>query len=388
MNIDITNEELKKKAKEKIQQKYFGQKLNEGVLLLSYTNDISIEGGIKLLLDNVENLIQNYGLQIIITGKMSLNGQKYKEYLESIESLLKKYPYNFFAPKKDYLTDNILINYGSDFGLILSTIEVGNVIQHDYFISGTPVIAYKIGGIKDTVTEYNVMDKKGNGILFDNIENNNFISAIIKAVKLFNNRLEYEQCRSNAFNSTKDVMDVARAWATEFYRLKGKIFFDNKEVEKETLEFHKNLEEKTNQFDSEMANYNDKIYIFNYDTSNEEQNININNNKKKTNINKNESENISENEDEEDIFLNISFIYEVEKGKKYNLIQISGSWDNWKEKTELKYDPLNNRWKCIKSLPKGKKFLYKYLLDGNWTVNKKERIETQGDIVNNMVKIA
>ena len=172
-------------------------------------------------------------------------------------------------------------------------------------------------------------------------------------------------------------MDVARAWATEFYRLKGKIFFDNKEVEKETLEFNKNLEEKTKQFDSEMANYNDKNYIFNYDTGDEDKNMNKNN--------KNESE--KEDEGEEDIFLNITFIYEVEKGKKYNLIQISGSWDNWKEKTELKYDPLNNRWKCIKSLPKGKKFLYKYLLDGNWTVNKKERMETQGDIINNMVKI-
>jgi len=33
------------------------------------------------------------------------------------------------------------------------------------------------------------MDKKGNGILYDNIEYNNFISAIIRAVKLFNNKL-------------------------------------------------------------------------------------------------------------------------------------------------------------------------------------------------------
>ena len=171
---------------------------------------------------------------------MNLTGQKYKEYIENIESLSKKYPYNFYATKKDYTTDNILINYGSDFGLILSKIETGNAIQHDYFISGTPVIAYKIGGIQDTVIEYNIMDKKGNGILFDNIENNNFIAVIIRAVKLFNNKLEYEQCRLNAFNTTKDVMDVARAWATEFYRLKGKIFFDNKEVEKETLEFNKN----------------------------------------------------------------------------------------------------------------------------------------------------
>ena len=314
---------------------------------------------------------------------MNLTGQKYKEYIENIESLSKKYPYNFYATKKDYTTDNILINYGSDFGLILSKIETGNAIQHDYFISGTPVIAYKIGGIQDTVIEYNIMDKKGNGILFDNIENNNFIAAIIRAVKLFNNKLEYEQCRLNAFNTTKDVMDVARAWATEFYRLKGKIFFDNKEVEKETLEFNKNLEEKTTQFDSEMSRYNDSEYIFNYDTGDNNDNV-----KNKNSKSKNESENISENEDEEDIYLDISFIYEVEKGKKYNMVQISGSWDNWKEKIELKYDPLNNRWKCIKSLPKGKKFLYKYLLDGNWTVNKNERTESQGDIMNNMVKIA
>ena len=133
-----------------------------------------------------------------------------------------------------------------------------------------------------------------------------------------------------------------------------------------------------------MSKYNDDNYIFNYDTSNEDNNI-----KNKNNKNLNESEITSDNEeDEEDIYLNISFIYEVEKGKKYNMVQISGSWDNWKEKNELKYDPLNNRWKCIKSLPKGKKFLYKYLLDGNWAVNKKERMETQGDNINNMVKIA
>ena len=383
INIDILNDEFKKKAKEKIQQKYFGQKLNEGVLLLNYSNEISAEGGINLILDNAENLITNYGLQILISGKINLSGQKYKEYSESIDALSKKYPSNFFAPKKDYLTDNILINYGCDFGLILSNIETGNVIQHDYFASGTPVIAYKIGGIRDTVSEYNIMDKKGSGILYDNIEHNNFISAIIRAVKLFNNKLEYEQCRQNAYNSAKDVMDVARAWATEFYRLKGKIFFDNKKKKKETLEFNKSLEQKTKMFDSEMSKYNDKNYIFNYDTGfNNNSSTNIT-----TNINT-QSENVSENEDEEDIYLNISFIYEVEKGKKYNLVQISGSWDNWKEKSELKYDPLNNRWRCIKSLPKGKKFLYKHLLDGNWTVNKNEKMETQVDIVNNMIRIA
>ena len=50
-------------------------------------------------------------------------------------------------------------------------------------------------------------------------------------------------------------------------------------------------------FDSEMSKYNDKNYIFDYDTGF------INNSSKKitTNINT-KNENVSENEDEEDIF--------------------------------------------------------------------------------------
>ena len=122
-------------------------------------------------------------------------------------------------------------------------------------------------------------------------------------------------------------MDIARAWATEFYRLKGKIFFDNNEVKKEILEFNKNLEEKTQQFNDEMANYNDKNYISNYDTSdrNEGKNNSSKANKISINVenidtNKNESETMSDNEDKEEILLNISFIYDVEKGKKYNLV--------------------------------------------------------------------
>ena len=75
-------------------------------------------------------------------------------------SPIKKYPSNFFAPKKEYLTENILINYGCDFGLILSNIENGNLIQHDYFASGAPVITYKIGGIQDTVINITLWTRK------------------------------------------------------------------------------------------------------------------------------------------------------------------------------------------------------------------------------------
>ena len=107
MNIDINNKEYKKRAKEKIQEKYFGQKMNESALLLNYSNEISTEGGIYLILEKAETYIQNYGLQILISGKIYLSGRKFKEYTKTIDVLTKKYPYNFLAQKKDYTSDKI-----------------------------------------------------------------------------------------------------------------------------------------------------------------------------------------------------------------------------------------------------------------------------------------
>ena len=79
--------------------------------------------------------------------------------LRILKILLKeKYPYSFWAEPNKYFDDGIKINKGSDFGLMPSLFEPGGIVQHEFFIAGAPVIAFRTGGLKDTVFEFNYED--------------------------------------------------------------------------------------------------------------------------------------------------------------------------------------------------------------------------------------
>jgi hypothetical protein len=47
--------------------------------------------------------------------------------------------------------------------------------------------------------------------------------AIDRAVNLFRNKEKYEMCRKIASQSAVDVLDVAREWNKEFFRLRNKV---------------------------------------------------------------------------------------------------------------------------------------------------------------------
>ena len=42
----------------------------------------------------------------------------------------------------------------ADFGLMPSAFEPGGIVQHEFFVGATPVVAFKTGGLKDSVIEF------------------------------------------------------------------------------------------------------------------------------------------------------------------------------------------------------------------------------------------
>ncbi len=68
---------------------------------------------------------------------------------------------------KTYINiDGPLINCGADFGLMPSKFEPGGIVQHEFFVASTPVIAFRTGGLKDTVFEYIPKTKVKNAKIF------------------------------------------------------------------------------------------------------------------------------------------------------------------------------------------------------------------------------
>ena len=83
---------------------------------------------------------------------------------------------------------------------------------------------------------------------------------------------------------------------------------------------------------------------------------------------------------------NITFSYKFNNRNPKNVF-ISGSFDNWKEKHPLTYNQTMGKWACTLKLKKGK-YLYKYIIDGNWEINPNELSERGNDgITNNVINV-
>lgn len=267
-----------------------------------------------------------------------------------------------------------------------SLFEPGGIVQHEFFIAGTPVIAFKTGGLKDTVFEYNWDNNMGNGISFDNYTSSALKDAILRGINLFNNKEKYYKCRENAFNSAIDVADVSKAWCREFYRLKGKIFHDiNKANEDINLdELKKVLEEEVDNSYSiidKLKNLGTGTHLYMV---------------KKTEIEQLISKSFSKleylksilppNEDKDKLY-EILFEYNSNDNKKINTVQLCGSFENWQVRHPLHYDPESGKWKTKLKLKKGV-YNYKYIVDGEWMINpfKQTCTEKEGQ-VNNLLMV-
>lgn len=73
--------------------------------------------------------------------------------------------------------DGSLVNLGADFGLMPSLFEPSGVVQQEFFAGGTPVIAFKTGGLKDTVFEWDSQTNTGNGFTFEAHAHGDFVQV-------------------------------------------------------------------------------------------------------------------------------------------------------------------------------------------------------------------
>jgi len=106
-------------------------------------------------------------------------------------NLKNKYPHQFWAAPDEFFSDGALVNRGTDFGLMPSAFEPGGIVQHEFFVGKTPVIAFRTGGLKDSVIEFKWDSEEGSGFSFDNYNHNDFTSAIERAINTYKNKEKY-----------------------------------------------------------------------------------------------------------------------------------------------------------------------------------------------------
>lgn len=223
-------------AKRVVQEKYFGYS-DPNKCLFFFLGRIVEQKGVHLIAEMFEaiNAELSGACQFVVGGQAAPDDHGYGQSVSGkLLDLKHRFGALFWADPRAFFNDGVLCSHGADFVLVPSLFEPSGIVQQEAFASGTPVVAFKTGGLADTVFEYDRQQKTGNGCLFWAHRHDDYKQAIIRAVGLFKDKETYYKLRENAYKSTLSTETVARAWSREFARLFHRVF--DEEYERQLTE--------------------------------------------------------------------------------------------------------------------------------------------------------
>jgi starch synthase len=178
-NYDFHKTHRKRSNKEHLQKK-FGLPVNQDAPLLCTTSRVTFQKGFELILAALDSLMQ-LDLQFIIIG----SGEK--NYISNLQKIEKKYPQKLVVipsheQNQKYET---LVYAGADMFLLPSHHEPCGINQLIAMRYGCVPIVRKVGGLHDTVENFNPKSRKGTGFTFDDFDADSFSRTINTALACF-----------------------------------------------------------------------------------------------------------------------------------------------------------------------------------------------------------
>lgn len=377
-------------AKKYLQQKYFGfGDLDDSIPMFSFVGRITAQKGVHLILDVAEHIIckYNHKVQFLVGGPANHSEQYAAGCANRMWHLRNKFPHCFWAAPDEFFYDGALVNRGSDFGLMPSVFEPGGIVQHEFFVGSTPVVAYKTGGLKDSVIEYNWDSEEGSGYTFESHTPGDLIFAMERAIGTFHNKPKYMKLRDNAFKATMEGEVVCKAWLAEFFRLRNKVYVDYNVMKELRAKFApwSPHEYAPISIIQELFGQEKKKQIFteiDFGATDHDQEYGS-------------PDRLLELDSIMSAFDQAAF-NKVPKqfmfrnnGPRHRRVQICGSFDDWDVRHELNFDRYTNNWYIQLHLKAGEDHFYKYIVDDqHWVVNDDEQKKNDGKgNINNVCNI-
>ena len=210
-----SHKEAKEKNKLKLQKKV-GLPENLKTPVLCTTSRVTFQKGFNLIIKIIDNLAK-LGVQLVFMGDGN------QEFIKPIKKLQKKYPQNLvWLPFKQ--SWETLLYAGSDFFLLPSNHEPCGINQLIAMRYGCIPVVREIGGLYDTVENYNPTNKKGNGFTFKNEEPMLFFAAIVRALENYKHKSAFTKL-------VKTAMQQSNSWsipASKYIELYWHAINDNK----------------------------------------------------------------------------------------------------------------------------------------------------------------
>jgi starch synthase len=184
--VNFSSKEIAKRADNKVAlQKQFGLPVDKDKFIVGMVTRMAGQKGFDLLVKNLESLMENLDFQFIIIGE---GEPKYRVFLEDLQ---KKYPDRIGG---HFTFDSLLprlIFGGADTVLIPSKYEPSGLVQMEAMRYGCIPIVRNVGGLADSVEDFDSQKNKGTGFVFEKYDPFSLAIVFVRAFEIFKQKKEW-----------------------------------------------------------------------------------------------------------------------------------------------------------------------------------------------------
>lgn len=173
-NFSPENIEGRDKNKTALQEK-MGLPQNKDAFVCGLVSRLTRQKGISLFDPVIESFLKESGGQLVVVGEGDT------EFMDYFRRLEEKFPDQVRAKLQFDATLPHLIFAGADTILIPSKFEPSGLTQMEAMRFGAIPIARRVGGLADSIEDFNPKKKEGTGFLFDEFDPSSFLFALTRA---------------------------------------------------------------------------------------------------------------------------------------------------------------------------------------------------------------
>ena len=191
--VNYSSDKLGDRQENKVAlQKQFGLPVDKEKFVVGMVTRITGQKGFDLLEKNLEQLFESLDFQFVIVGE----GES--KYRKIVEDLKIKYPDRIGTHFTFDSTLPRLIFGGADVVLIPSKYEPSGLVQLEAMRYGCIPIVRKVGGLADSVEDFNPKNNTGTGFVFEKYDPLALTITFIRAFEIFKQKREWTKLMKRA----------------------------------------------------------------------------------------------------------------------------------------------------------------------------------------------
>ncbi len=193
-------------------QKKFGLPIDPEVPIICSTSRVTFQKGFELILKTIDSIL-GLGIQLIVIGAGD------KNYIKQLQKVAKKYPQSLkvIPSHEENQKYETLVYAGSDLFLLPSNHEPCGINQLIAMRYGVIPIVREVGGLYDTVDNFNPSTGKGTGFTFKNENPFDFFGAVVRALEARKSKTTWHKLVSRAMKKSNSWEIPAKKYV-ELYK--------------------------------------------------------------------------------------------------------------------------------------------------------------------------